>query len=127
MSADQLDTDQLDQLDPATTPTEGGDQVDDDTPARPPFDPMAELTLAELDSGSRLLKASIVEAITARTQHYERALPIVVWLWARRTDRNAQLGDFTAMTWQQLHDRLAAMAPEASADPEGPTAPGPAS
>lgn len=106
--------------------SQGIDQVDADTtaPAPAPFDPLAVLTLAELDSGSRLLKASIVSAITSQNEHYERALPIVVWLWARRTDRQAQLEDFRRLTWGELHDRLAELAPVV--DEEGPTAPGPA-
>jgi hypothetical protein len=125
------DIDTVDQLDGSRYQLDGQpvDQVDDDpdSPAPPaPFDPLAELTLAELDAGSRLLKASIVSAITERNEHYERALPLVVWLWERRSNPKVKLAELQRLTWAQLHDHLAELAPE-GADPEGPTAPGPAS
>lgn len=126
------DPDTVDQLDGTRYQLDGSpvDQVDDDpaSPApRAPFDPLAALTLAELDSGSRLLKASLVAAITERNEHYERALPIVVWLWSRKVGREVKLGELQRMTWQQLHDQLAELSPDEVDDPEGPTAPGPAS
>jgi len=105
------------------------DPVDDDPgpDQAAPFDPMAKLTLAELDSGSRLLRASIVAAISTQNEHYERALPIVVWLWARRSDPTAALRSYTAMTWAELHEALAELSPKEADDPDSPTAPGPAS
>lgn len=100
------------------------DPVDDSPAESAPFDPMAELTLAELDDGSRLLKASIVSAVTERNQHYERALPVVAYLYARRTDRQVRLQDFTGMTWEQLHQAIAEMAPGVEAV-DSPTQPRP--
>lgn len=91
-----------------------------------PFDPLDALTIGELDAGSRLLKASLVAAVADKTPDYEKALAVVAYLHARRTDRstppNELLRRYTAMRYSELTDALLAFAPVAEPDP---TAPGP--
>ncbi len=84
-----------------------------------PFDPLAVLTITELDTGSRHLKASIVGAITGRTEKYETALAVVLWLHKRRQDPAAKLGPLLGLTFVEVDDQLAEFAPAE----EGPTTP----
>lgn len=89
----------------------------DDQPR--PYDPLAELTITELDSGSRLLKASLVAAITQTSADYERALAIVLFLHRRRADPGAKLAPLLGLTFVQLQEQLSALG-----ELQGPTAPG---
>lgn len=92
---------------------------DDDAQA---FDPLDALTIAELDAGSRLLKASVVAAVAEKSADYEKALAVVAYLHARRTDRTTPppqlLAHYTAMRYSELSEALAAFAPPA--DPTTP-------
>jgi hypothetical protein len=100
-----------------------GDELEPDAPS---FDPLAALTMAELDMGSRQLRASLVASITGRTADYERALAVTAWLHARRADTTAKLAPYMRMTFTELSDALAAFAPEVDGEAAGPTPPGPA-
>jgi hypothetical protein len=98
---------------------------DDQQPEAPPsVDVLAMLTIDELNSGSRQLKASLVRAVADETENYERGLAVVVWLHARRSDPAAQLGPIMRLTFTDLQDRIADIATAAAAD-EGPTTPTP--
>lgn len=89
-----------------------------DTPEREPVDLLSVLTIDELNDGSRLLKASLIMAVTEQTQHYERALAVLAYLHARRADPGAKLAPFMALTFTQLGDRLGAFAESyGAADP----------
>lgn len=90
------------------------------------YDPLAALRIDELDTGSRQLRASLVAAITERTVDYERGLAVVAWLHARREDPAAKLAPFLRLTFTELSEALAELAPDEDDDGEGPTAPGPA-
>lgn len=98
------------------------DQLDDEADPAPPYDPLAALTINELDAGSRLLKASLMASVMERTALYEKALAVVVWLHARRADRSAQLTPILALTFYELNARLGALGP----DEASPTPPAPA-
>lgn len=106
--------------------TETDEITDLQQPEAEPWDAIDALTLAELDSGSRLLKTSIIRAVAEKTEDYERGLAIVAYLHARRTDRETKpdelLRRFTGMRYSEVADHLASLAPDA--DPAGPTAPG---
>lgn len=69
-------------------------------------DPLAQLTITEVDSGSRLLKADLVTAITRGTVDRSKALAIVAFLHARRADPAAKLQPFVEMTYAELGDHL---------------------
>lgn len=89
----------------------------DDEPA--PFDPLAALTITELDAGSRQLKTSLVAAITQQSAGYERALAIVLWLHRRRADPAAKLQPLLGLTFVELQQQLTALG-----ELQGPTTPG---
>lgn len=97
----------------------GQDQGDDEPEG---FDPLDALTIGELDAGSRLLKASVVAAVAEKSADYEKALAVVAYLHARRTDRTTPpaelLRRYTAMRYSELSEALAAFAP--TADPTTP-------
>lgn len=92
------------------------DETPDDS-----FDPIADLTIDELGDGSRQLKASLITAVTQGTQDYERAMAVVLWLYARRTDPGVALGKFLRLRFIEVTDQLRALAPEA----DTPTTPTP--
>jgi hypothetical protein len=69
-------------------------------------DPMATLTVAELDAGSRLLKTDLVTAVAHSTQHKWQALAITAWLLAKRSDPYVKLDTFRAMHPKELSDAL---------------------
>lgn len=108
-----------------STETEG---TAPDEPTPPKFDPLDALTIAELDAGSRLLKASLVAAVAQQTPDYERALAVVGYLHARRDDRTTKpdelLRRFTAMRFSELSEHLQALAPAEDDDGSDPTGPG---
>lgn len=95
---------------------------DDEDEDADTFDPLDALTIAELDAGSRLLKASVVAAVAEKSADYEKALAVVAYLHARRTDRTTPppqlLAHYTAMRYSELSEALAAFAPKA--DPTTP-------
>lgn len=97
------------------------DQGEDQGEAAP-FDPLDALTIAELDAGSRLLKASVVAAIAEKNEHYEKALAVVAYLHARRSDRTTApaelLAGYTRLSYSELSEALASFAP-----PPDPTTP----
>lgn len=97
------------------------DQVEDDTPQ---VDVLALLTVDELNTGSRQLKASLVRAVAGESEDYERGLAVVLWLHARRTDPGAKLGPYMRLTFYDVQDQLAQVAKAAAA--EVPTTPTPA-
>lgn len=106
------------------------ENVDGEAPTA--FDPLDALTIAELDAGSRLLKASIVKAVTEGTPEYERAFAILAYLHERRVDRETKpdelLRRFTSMSFREAAEHLQTYGPGAAedADRENPTGPGPA-
>lgn len=69
-------------------------------------DPLDALTVAEIDAGSRLLRADLVGAITQGTAQRWPALAIMAYLHARRTDHGAQLATYRAMTAAELSAEL---------------------
>lgn len=73
------------------------------------YDPLAALTVGELNDGSRQLKASLVAAVTGQNEHYEKALAVVLWLHARRADPGAGLGKFLELSFSDLTDQLMAL------------------
>lgn len=104
------------------------DQAEDDAED---WDALDELTIAELDAGSRLLKTSLIRAVAENTADYERGLAIVAYLHARRRDRTTKpdelLKRFTGMRYSELAQHLAGLKPPRTEDGEpDPTAPGPA-
>lgn len=86
-------------------------------------DPLDQLTIAELDSGSRLLKTDLVTAIGESTMNRWQGLAIVAWLIARRTDPQAKVETYRQMTAVELSDVLGLNDTEADeqapADPSG--------
>lgn len=85
------------------------------------YDPLADLTINELNDGARQLKASLVIAITGQTENYERALAVLLWLHTRRTDPGVGLTRFLEMSFADLTDQLELLGP---AD-QRPTTPSP--
>lgn len=69
-------------------------------------DPLDELTISEIDMGSRLLRADLVGAVTEGTAQRWPALAIVAYLHARRRDPAAELATYRAMTAKELTDEL---------------------
>ncbi len=69
-------------------------------------DPLDALTIAEIDAGSRLLRADLVGAITNGTALRWPALAVTAYLHARRTDPAAQLATYRAMTAAELTAEL---------------------
>lgn len=97
--------------------------ADIDTDTTADYDPLAALTISELNDGSRQLKASLVAAVTQQTEHYEKALAVVLWLHTRRSDPGAGLGRFLELSFTDLTEQLMALAP----DEDRPTTPKPSS
>lgn len=87
-------------------------------PEQDEYDPVAALTINELNDGNRQLKASVMAAVTSRNEHYEKALAIVAWLHHRRSDPGAGLGRFLELPFSDLMDELLALKP--AADPTTP-------
>lgn len=73
------------------------------------YDPLAHLTISELDDGSRRLGASLVATITQQGIGYEKALALVLYLHERRRDPSTSLSDLTGLTFVELSDRLAGL------------------
>lgn len=65
-------------------------------------DLLDDLTVAELRIANTKLKADAVEAITAPTQHRWDALALVLWLWHKRSDHQADLTAWQALTAGEL-------------------------
>lgn len=83
------------------------------------------LTVAELDEGSRMLKADLVSAITEKTEKRWAALGIAVYLVRRRDDRTLTLDKVRDLT----PPALLAIVDEAEAgddEADSPTEPVPA-
>lgn len=95
------------------------DELDDDAT---PFDPLAALTVDEMNTGSRHLKSSLVRAVMDGTQDYERALAVVLWLHRRRTEPGAELSHCMRLSFTDLDAALGLLAP---AEPDRPTTPSP--
>lgn len=114
-----------------TTETDPLEDLVDKQDAEDDWDALDELTIAELDAGSRLLKTSLIRAVAENTADYERGLAIVAYLHERRHDRTTKpdelLKRFTAMRYSQLAEHLASLKPlrPANGEPD-PTDPGPA-
>lgn len=66
------------------------------------YDPINQLTIAELDTCSRLLKTDIVAAVHGGTMNRWAGMAILAYVIAKRTDPAAQLGQFRAMTPVEL-------------------------
>lgn len=69
-------------------------------------DPIDELTIAELDAGSRLLKGDMMTAVSTDSPNRAAAMAVTAWLLARRTDRAVQLNTYRAMTLSELLTQL---------------------
>lgn len=69
-------------------------------------DPLAKLTVAELDAGSRLIRGDILAAISEQTEKRWQSLAVVAYLLARRTDPAADVATFRAMTANELQGAL---------------------
>lgn len=82
----------------------------------PQHDPLDALTIAEIDAGSRLLRADLVGAVTQGTAQRWPALAVVAYLHARRGDPSAQLTQFRAMTPPELLGELGMTTPAPVAD-----------
>lgn len=95
------------------TPTESDEQT--------AYDPLAALTVSELNDGSRQLRASVVAAITGQTEHYEKALAVVLWLHARRDTPGIGLTRYLELTFTELTDELSRLGPAGEPDPTTPT------
>lgn len=68
----------------------------------PSYDPLNQLTIAELDTCSRLLKTDIVAAIHGGTMNRWAGMAILAYVIAKRTDPAAKLGTFREMTPVEL-------------------------
>jgi hypothetical protein len=100
----------------------------------PDYDPLSVLTLAELDNGSRLIKADLIHAITAHTEKRWEAMAVAMFLLARREDPKAKLETYRQMTpteFGEFVDERAPMIPDPGDDeeenPADPTDSGPGS
>lgn len=87
------------------------DQVDDDGAGasedeQEPIDLLSLLTIDELNSGSRILKASITIALTQRTEEYERATAVLAYLHARKVDPSVKVTPYFAKTFTEVQDEL---------------------
>lgn len=120
---------------PAVVDATGHGLLDDvETPEQQAaWDALDALTLAELDAGSRLLKASLVKAMSETTVDYERAVVVLAYLHARRADRETKpaelLRRFEQMRYSEVTAYLLDLAPklDEGGDPDAdPTGPGPA-
>lgn len=69
-------------------------------------DPLDQLLIAELDQGSRMLKADMVAAISRGTENRWQALAIACWLLERRKDEKAKLEPFRQLRPSELYERL---------------------
>lgn len=81
-----------------------------------PYDALSALTVDELNIGSRHLRGSLVATITGRTEGYEHALALVLWLHHRRADRSVSPDSYLLLTFQDLGEQLEQLTP-------GPTIP----
>lgn len=77
----------------------------------PRRDPISLLTLAELDSGSRLLKADFVYHLTTpgAPRKWE-AVAVACWLLERRTDPTATIARYRSMTSEEVDQVLGSYA-----------------
>jgi hypothetical protein len=106
-----------------TAHTAEGHTIDVETDdAAAGYDPLAALTIGEIDAGSRVLKASLVHAITEQSVDYSKALAVLLWLHRRRADRAAQLAPCLDLTYEQIGVELGALG-DPTSGPEDPTAP----
>lgn len=85
----------------------------------PDYDPLSVLTLAELDNGSRLLKADLINAITSRTEKRWEALALAAWLIERRQNPKAKLEACRQMTSAELNAFMEEQAPLIPAPGDG--------
>lgn len=83
------------------------------------YDPLNQLTIAELDTCSRLLKTDIVTAIHGGTMHRWQGLAILAYVLAKRADPAAKLETYRAMTPAELSAEIGIDAPDPEpADPD---------
>jgi hypothetical protein len=68
----------------------------------PTYDPLNQLTIAELDMCSRLLKTDIVTAIHGASMHRWAGMAIVAYVIAKRADPAAKLDTYRQMTPAEL-------------------------
>jgi hypothetical protein len=105
-----------------TTEPDLDDQVEEpEADDRP--DLLSLLTIDELNAGSRVLKASLVAAVTEKTQDYERGLAVTLYLHERRRDPKAKLAPLFALSFTEISERLTELADQLAkeAAPLGPT------
>lgn len=69
-------------------------------------DPIMDLTMAELDAGSRLIRCDLMAA--SQQGHYLRpaAMAVTAYILAKRDDPKVKLSKFRAMTLTQLAEAL---------------------
>lgn len=85
------------------------------------YDPLNQLTIAELDTCSRLLKTDIVTAIHGGTMHRWQGMAILAYVLAKRTDPAAKLETYRAMTPAELSATIGVDGPpevDETPDPE---------
>lgn len=92
--------------DTSPQPDQLDDQAATDADEADSFDPLAALTIDELNDGSRQLRASLVTAITQQTEHYEKALAVLLWLHKRRSEPGIGLGGLLSRSFTSITDEL---------------------
>lgn len=107
-----------------TTTEDSPDQLDqvDDEPRQ--VDLLDQLTIAEIDAGSRQLGSSLVGQISSKGDRYEQALAVVLWLHRRRTDRTTEpaalLRQLGKLRFVELQEQLTALSQQLAEDDKGP-------
>lgn len=61
-----------------------------------------DLTLEEVSTGNRLIKADMSKAITEGTVERPDAIAVLAWLFARRENPEAKLAPFRQMTGREV-------------------------
>lgn len=61
-----------------------------------------DLTLEEVSTGNRLIKADMSKAITEGTVERPDAVAVLAWLFARRENPEAKLAPFRQMTGREV-------------------------
>lgn len=82
------------------------------------FDPLAQLTIQELDAASRRVKTDVATAIATGTMDRWRAMAAVAHMIALRTDPAAKFADFMAMLPAELTVALGYPAEDEETDPD---------
>jgi hypothetical protein len=86
----------------------------------------SDLTMRELDIVSRKIEADALVVISARGAGHParyRALALVGWLWAKRTDPAATYDTFFDYEVDDLFHALRMDVPKTTQEPEDPTSP----